>query len=148
MTDRIGLVEAVSKPLGLFTLVLLIVEATLLANLVAIPEELRGFVIYSAVALIVLIVLLVAGIAIWRPDALHGRSRFDEEMARSLAVDVFSALSMYVSNLPSAEERLEAYETFVAVIETGASEYDATIRRTMAEVVRGRSALLGGTKGP
>lgn len=145
MTDRVSLIEAITTVLGFFVLVLLIVEATLIANILAVPADLRAVVAYSAIAIIVLVLLLVAGIAIWRPSALYAPNRLDDAMAHSLAVDVYSAFSMYVSNLPSADERLEAYETLAAVIDTGGSPYDEQVRKSIAKVVRGRAAVLGGT---
>jgi hypothetical protein len=70
---RAGIIEAVQTPLGFFVLVVLIVEALLGAVGFALGAgEDRSFVIRAMIILIFALVVIVTGIAIWRPSILAG----------------------------------------------------------------------------
>ena len=139
---RSSIIKAVTNPLGFFVLILLLVEATLLANLAVVPQDVRQVVLASAIIIIVLTLLLVAGIAIWRPEALYGQRRETADFWRSLAADVCTAYDAYVSNLETDEERSEAWDTLVALVEQeGAAAHQET-RSTLGRAIRDRAAIL------
>ena len=139
---RVAIIEAITTPLGLFVFVLSIVELTLLANLAVVPDTMQPVIVYSSIAILALVILLVAGIAIWRPEALYGRSRITETFARSVGNDICAGFEMYVSNLPSKEERLEAYETLIALIEQEGDSVHSRTRSALAEAIRTRSSII------
>jgi hypothetical protein len=71
---RPGIIEAVQTPLGFFVLVVLIVEAIL--GTVAFTIEVgadRTFVIRAMIVLIFALVVIVTGLALWRPSILAGK---------------------------------------------------------------------------
>ena len=70
---RINIIRAVTNPLGFFVLVVLIVEV-ILGTLVGLTEEgtQRQTLIVGMLALIFLLVILVAGMAMFRPESLYG----------------------------------------------------------------------------
>ena len=84
---RIGIIQAVQTPLGFFVLVVLIVETIFCALVFKLdPGGDRTFVIRCIVILIFALVLIVTGIAIWRPSALGGKERQPKETKYSLSI--------------------------------------------------------------
>jgi hypothetical protein len=140
--ERRNLVEAIKTPLGLFALVLLIVEATLVGNLAVVPETMRSTIVYSAVGIVVLVILLVAGLAVFCPGALQGQSRLSLELLRAIAVDVCIAYDAYVSNLESPEEREEAWETLAQLVRQEGAAAESESRIAMAQTIRERGRIL------
>jgi ubiquinone/menaquinone biosynthesis C-methylase UbiE len=71
---RINVIRAVTNPLGFFVLVVLIVEVILgtLVGLSAQQDPQRQTLVVGMLALIFFLVILVAGMATFRPDALYG----------------------------------------------------------------------------
>jgi hypothetical protein len=71
--DRVNIIETVQTPLGFFTLTVLVVEVIL--GLVATFSQGsdRSYLIISMIALIFLLVVIVAGFAYYRPEALRGK---------------------------------------------------------------------------
>ena len=72
-SDRIRIIETVQTPLGFFTLTVLIVEVILGITANFSQELERNYLITSMVALIFLLVVIVAGFAYFRPEALRGK---------------------------------------------------------------------------
>jgi hypothetical protein len=72
-TSRVSIITAVQTPLGFFVLVVLIVEVIFGMILLQIDGADRTFIIRSMIGIIIALVLIVAGIAVWRPSALTGK---------------------------------------------------------------------------
>jgi len=71
-TSRISIIEAVQKPINFFVLVVLVVEV-ILGVIVNFSEGIdRTYLIIGMLALIFSLVLIVAGFAFFRPEALVG----------------------------------------------------------------------------
>jgi heme A synthase len=69
---RVSLVETVKTPLGFFVLVVLIVEVILGGVAALCPGTDRTVLIVGMLGVVVLLVLIVACIAVFRPEALYG----------------------------------------------------------------------------
>lgn len=72
-SNRVGIIKAVQTPLGFFTLTVLVVELILGLTFNSTQESYRGYLIISMIVLIFLLVVIVAGFAFFRPEALRGR---------------------------------------------------------------------------
>jgi len=72
-SNRVSIIETVQTPLGFFTLTVLVVEIILgiAANFSQGSD--RTYLIISMIVLIFLLVLIVAGFAYFRPEALRGK---------------------------------------------------------------------------
>lgn len=71
-SSRSSVIRAVQTPLGFFSLVVLLVEVVLASGLPFSQGGERTALIAGMLALVFLLVLLVAGIAVFRPHALYG----------------------------------------------------------------------------
>lgn len=110
---RSSLINTVQTPLGFFVLVVLVVEAGLMTLAGTVAQAGDKSYLYSIVGLLVLLILVVAVTAFFKPEALTGRrkSAVEEDFAEALAKDVFEAFDGYLSN-EDEESRAEAYEYF------------------------------------
>lgn len=74
MERRSDVLSAVKTPLGFFALVVLAVEG-ILAFAVSVTDGFdRSLLVAGMIGLIAFLVLIVAALATWRPDALYGKS--------------------------------------------------------------------------
>lgn len=143
MSDsRSSLIGKVTTPLGFFVLAVLIVEAGLFGSLKFLPSDTHPFVLSGAFAILILLILLVAGIAIWRPEALHGHNRVSNSFAETIGVDIYSVFDMYISNLESAHEQREAYEMLVLVIRGQDGADQAALRAQISAVIAKRLEII------
>jgi hypothetical protein len=71
--DHVSIIETVQTPLGFFTLVVLVVELVLGGNVYSSQGADRTYLVLGMLALIFLLVIIVAGLAIFRPEALSGK---------------------------------------------------------------------------
>ena len=86
-SGRIGIIQAVQTPLGFFVLVVLIVEATLGVIIFRLDTGTdRTILLVSMITLIFALVLIVAGIAAWRPTVLSGKEYQRSETKYSLLI--------------------------------------------------------------
>lgn len=69
---RANVIESVKTPLGFFSLVALIAEAALGATAVFIERPEKTTLVWSMIALVFILVVLVAVLAFYRPEALSG----------------------------------------------------------------------------
>ena len=70
VTARASILRAVQTPLGFFCLTVLIVE-TIFGTLAAITNEwTQRLLVYAMIGIILLLILIVAGMAVFRPGAL------------------------------------------------------------------------------
>jgi hypothetical protein len=70
---RISIIEAVQRPINFFVLVVLVVEAILGITVNFSQGADRTYLILGMLALIFMLVLIVAGLAFFRPEALSGK---------------------------------------------------------------------------
>lgn len=110
-SDTRSLLDAVKTPLGFFALAVLLIEGILTSLAAFLTGEDLTFLIHAMPLLLGGVVVLVALIAVFRPEALWGKrySALEKSFAESLAVEMFEALDGYMSNLDSGA-RSEAYE--------------------------------------
>lgn len=71
--NRVSIIETVQTPLGFFTLIVLIVEVILGITANFSQGSDRSYLIVSMIALIFTLVIIVAGFAFFRPEALRGK---------------------------------------------------------------------------
>jgi hypothetical protein len=74
---RVSIIEAVQTPLGFFVLVVLIVEV-IFALACNYYHQYQKEIVYSMIALIFFLILIVAGLACYRPGALFGLPRQED----------------------------------------------------------------------
>ena len=67
-----AVISAVRTPLGFFSLVVLMIEAALVPLMFRVTEANQLYLLAGFIGLPVLLIALVAGLAAWRPEALHG----------------------------------------------------------------------------
>ncbi|HST47731.1 hypothetical protein [Jatrophihabitans sp.] len=71
---RASIIEAVKTPLGFYALVVLVAEAILSVATAATDGIDRTILVIGMVAALIGLILLVAGISLWRPRALYGEA--------------------------------------------------------------------------
>lgn len=113
-TDRISLVKAITTPLGFFVLAMLVVEALLGGLAVGLREQ-RAILVWAIILILVLLILIVCGFAIWHPGGLSGEKPWSPQLANQMADDLFLSLSGAFNNLTPIEQE-EAWQTVLAVI--------------------------------
>lgn len=134
-TGKLRFVEAVRTPLNLFVLIVVIADVGLLAGIPLAPPDLKSVMLYAAIGLIVLVLTVVAILAASRPENLF----FSEQsLAHSLGVDIFEAVDMYVSNLESAKEQVEAFESVIGLIKDARDPQHRRVRKSIADVIQHR----------
>lgn len=80
---RIQTIDAIKTPFNFFVLIVLIAEALFLAAAVSVSfEDQRQEIVLAMIALFFLSLVIVAGCAIWRPEALRGARAEDPELMR------------------------------------------------------------------
>lgn len=82
---RIGVIGAVQTPLGFFTLVVLVVEG-ILGSVAAFSGTERSTALYGMLAIIGALIIVVAGFAVFRPEALSGirqEQKLEEELQQA-----------------------------------------------------------------
>jgi hypothetical protein len=134
-TGKLRLVEAVRTPLNLFVLIVVIADAGLLAGIPLAQPDLKDIMLYAAIGLIVLVLMVVAALAAWRPGNLFYS---EQSLAHSLGVDIFEAVDMYVSNLESEKEQVEAFKSVVGLIRDARDPQHRRVRRAIADVIQHR----------
>jgi len=129
-TDRSSIIETVKTPLGFFALVVLVVEALLGSLAFATSGPDRALLIRIIPAILSGLVVLVALIALLRPEALWGQRyhALDDSFADFLGNRVFEALDGSLANLePIARE--EAYQVLRGSLLSGAYANQRLTRR-------------------
>ncbi len=118
--DRRKLLEAVQTPLGFFSLTLLVAEALFTALALNLPTAERTTLLYVIAGTFALLVLVIAGIATLRPEALWGKrySSLDDAFARGLGEEIYTALDSYLSGLKEETARQAVYELLRRTIAT------------------------------
>jgi hypothetical protein len=99
-SERQRLIETVKSPLGFFCLVILVTEAIFVGLALASAGADRTFMLYAATGILVLLILVVAGISAWRPEALWGKrfQSLDESLARGLGEEIYMALEHHLGD--------------------------------------------------
>lgn len=139
--DRVTLIDSVNTPLGFFVLMVTVVESGMLLalSLGKIPQQLEMFIGIGALVLLCLLIIVVTGIALCKPEVLSGKHYSIDNLARALGVDIFWAFQRYVSNLEDADEREEAFRSLVRKIESKTDVAHRRIRKKIVEVLKERA---------
>jgi hypothetical protein len=128
--SRQSIIEAVKTPLGFFALAVLVVEALLGSLALNSSGDDRAFLIRVIPAILSGLVVLVALIAIFKPEALWGQRyrALEQAFAEFLGNRVFEALDGYLANLEKTA-REEAYAVFRASVASGRYADQAETKR-------------------
>ena len=94
-----------------------------------------------------LLIVLVAGISAWKPEALWGKrySALEDSFATGLGEEIYVALDGYLTNLEDAA-REEAYELLRETIATSPyarSKITKSFCQTLVEAIIRRAKLKG-----
>lgn len=112
--NRSAIIDAIRNPLSFLVLGLLLVDGTLAGLAIAIEKH-ETLLVYTIVISIPAFVLVVVGLAVWRPEALRGDRPLQEVYAKNFATDLFVALDGSLRNLTSSE-RMDAWATAADII--------------------------------
>jgi len=104
---RVDIIQAVKTPLGFFALVILVVEAILGITAGISEGKDRTYLIIGMLTLIFILVIIVASLAIFRPEALKG-TRPHSDTPSSVGKD------LAVSPIISTEDVHKANEKFIS----------------------------------
>lgn len=109
-SEQVSIINAIKTPLGFFSLIVLVVESALVGLALTISGTDRTFLLYAITFIIIFLILLVALISSFKPEALWGKrySALEESFAVGLGEELFGAFDGYLSNLEEAT-REEAY---------------------------------------
>jgi hypothetical protein len=124
--SRSSIIDAVKTPLGFLVLGFLVVDGTV-AFLAVTLTEFQTPLVWTIIISTPLFVLVVAGLAVWRPEALRGDRPLEETHANQFASDLFLALDGALRNLEPVE-RAEAWVTVADVVTSG-GQADASYSR-------------------
>jgi len=111
-----AIIEVVKTPLAFLVLGFLIVDGTVAALAIQLPEY-RSYLIRTVILAIPFFVLTVVGLAIFRPEALRGERALQQIFATQFASDLFIGLDGALRNLEK-KERIEAWSIAAEVITT------------------------------
>ena len=87
-SNRLGVIQTVKTPLGFFTLAVLVVEVILGISANFSQGTDRTYLIIGMLGLIFLLVIIVAGLAIFRPEALSGKRPLQDNISKTDLVPV------------------------------------------------------------
>jgi hypothetical protein len=89
---RAQLVDAVTTPLGFFVLAVLVVEAVIGLLAAFVPASERGSIMIYMIGILALLVVVVAGLACFRIDALMGK-RINSDRTYSVVISAPTSLA-------------------------------------------------------
>ncbi len=122
--QRISILETVTNPLGFFVLVVLVVEAGIIGLAATVGNGTTPY-LYSIVGLLVLLIIVVALIAVFRPEALSGNRHepIRNELAENIARDVYDVLDGYLDSPQAAFSQLHQSCIYLANNRNGAEKH-------------------------
>jgi hypothetical protein len=131
-----SILSAVTRPIALFGLALLVTEAAL--AIVALRSESSGQgILLIAVGVFVLVVLVVAVMGIWAPGALMGTEWLREPLAESIAESIVDGLQGGVTNLEDPEDQTTPFVDLILSIERRRQQEGVSEREFRSFLVRG-----------
>jgi hypothetical protein len=134
--EWVPILSAVTRPLSLFGLALLVTMSALAT--VGLRSESNGQqMLLIAAGVFVLVVLVVAVMGIWAPGALMGTEWLREPLAESIAEAIVMGLEGSVTNLPSLEDQSGAWVDLILWIERRQRQEGVAEREFRAFLVRG-----------
>lgn len=124
LSQRASALNAVTNPLGFFVLVVLVVEAGIIGLAATVGKGTTPY-LYSIVGLLVLLIIVVALIAVFRPEALSGNRHepIRNELAENIARDVYDVLDGYIDSPQAAFSQLHHACVYLANNRNGAEKY-------------------------
>jgi hypothetical protein len=144
-SDRTSVIQAVKTPLSFLVLGFLIIDGTIGALAISLPDY-RTPLIWTVIISVPSLVVLVAAMAIWRPESLAGARPLDKIYGRQFASDLYIALDGSLRNL-APDERAEAWIAVADVITTDTMS-DAPYRRFCTEVAAHLTKVANLPSGP
>jgi hypothetical protein len=118
MQARQSLVEAIKTPLGFFSLVVLVMDAALMGLALISPGADRLTLFCIVAGILVFLVMIVATIAAWKPEALWGRrySTLEESFARGLGEEIYSALEQCPVSIKQGANKEKTFDLLCRTI--------------------------------
>ncbi len=145
---RIGIVNATKTPLGVFSLALLVVESLFGSLILATSGTNRTFLLISAVGILVLIIILVAIIAVWKPEALWGKRYFGVNImfADAIAGNIHLALNASLVNLKKEVDRQQAWVALTDIFSRSDPGFPSEYLKFREALADGIKRRVGDTK--
>ncbi|WP_176331824.1 hypothetical protein [Burkholderia vietnamiensis] len=109
-----------TQPLGFLVLVVLFLNAAM-AVLASVQADYRGILVFTLIASVLVLMLVVVVLAVFRPEALQGVRPWHEAYPSRLADDLYMAVEGAFDNLNEVE-RVEAWATLSDVLRTARKE--------------------------
>jgi hypothetical protein len=111
-----GIIKAVNTPLGFLVLGVLFLNGTM-AVLASVQADYRSILVFTLIASILALMLIVIALSIFRPEALQGVRPWHDAYPPRLADDLYMAVEGAFENLNQVE-REEAWATLSDVLRT------------------------------
>lgn len=149
--SKVNIINAVKTPLGFFVLVVLIVEVIMGITASFSTGSDKTYLITGMIALIFLLVIIVSGIAIFRPMALYGlpttpsESSSDSAVFTDLMQKVPDAVKQHIEFLEQCHKK--EMETLSQQIEMLEQHHDQQIKIIKQQHSRQTKALKKQIKG-
>jgi hypothetical protein len=129
-TEQHNLIDAIKTPLGFFSLIVVVIESSLVGLALASSGADRSFLVRAIPAILVLLTLLVAVIGALKPEALWGKrySALEESFAAGLGEEIYVALDGALGNLEETA-REEAYGLLREIITSSTHARSRTTKK-------------------
>lgn len=133
-SDRTGVINAVSTPLGLLVLSGLLAEAIIALTVIPLPDEQKITAVYIAAGIMILIILLTMISAFFKPEALYGRRVASySHLSDSIADDIFRGLDPYIEEAG----RVEAWQATISLLSSPREEEDLVATKIRQSLISG-----------
>ncbi|MCD4807500.1 MAG: hypothetical protein K8R13_08045 [Methanococcoides sp.] len=116
-SEDVSIIKAIKTPLGFFSLIVLVMQSVLGGLALTLSGTDRTFLLYANTGIFILLILLIAAISAFRPEALWGKRYIDleESFAVGLGEELFNALDGSLDNLKETD-REEAFRQLNGMI--------------------------------
>jgi hypothetical protein len=142
-----SLIESIKTPLGFFSLIVLMINALFVSLVYATTGSDRTLILVAMVIILLTLILVVAIVAVWKPEALWGKryAALEVTFARGLGEEISTTLDAYLSGIKEADQE----EVFQLLRQTIVSSPHASSKATrdfcnvLAETIIRRAKLKG-----
>jgi hypothetical protein len=143
--EKRNVIDAIKTPLGFFSLIVVVIESSLIGLTLAVSGTDRSFLVRAIPIILVLLILVVTIVATLKPEALWGKrySALDDSFAVGLGEEIYNSFDGSLKNLKETD-REEAYELFRELMTTSSHARTRTTRKfnqILAETVIKRANL-------
>ncbi len=133
-SDRTGVINAVSTPLGLLVLSGLLAEAIIALTVIPLPDDQKIMAVYIAAGIMILIILLTMISAFFKPEALYGKRVANySHLSDSIADDIFRGVDPYLEDAL----RGEAWQATISLLSSPREEEDFVATKIRQGLISG-----------